>query len=344
MSTNQHYIPQFLLRGFSRSVHGKKKRTVTVYFKNGSMFTGETKEVAAEKDFYSILSDIQITRLERKVFVGCLKRLQMIRPGGIAAAADVLPLISHFSARNSAHRNISISVMRKLVSGPAMETFLSRRGMLSIVGAGSYYRPLHRCMRIAFAQKHKTLFKRLGIISLALNPLLFIWYSFIILIWICLTTPSRRNKYFKEYVDSIGDFAKNKHMTAFEESLLPSDKATQLLSDFQWKVERGPIEGAILPDCVVIYSKDGKTFGPMGDIDLKEANLIYMPITTRKILVGRRAGTAQRVKKSINKSAAECCFDIFVVENEGKIMLSLTRKISAAHQRINKNLSRVCTQ
>ncbi|MBF0263141.1 MAG: DUF4238 domain-containing protein [Magnetococcales bacterium] len=99
----QHYIPQFLLRKFA-AIKKKKGNQVYVYTKEKCILT-ETKNIGAERDFYSSLAipgiqqlDDKITNHEKEMAVMLISLLN--KGTSVSVDADIAAsFVTHLTSR-----------------------------------------------------------------------------------------------------------------------------------------------------------------------------------------------------------------------------------------------------
>ena len=128
----QHYIPQSLLRGFA-SRATKDDAYVFCFQKDGRVFEPNTKNIAAERDFYSdpsnTLLDDAITEKEKDIadLLVDARKAEELTPG---AANELRSLIAHLMSRTRVVRAwMSDSVQR------AMEMMVRTVTDVDVMGA-----------------------------------------------------------------------------------------------------------------------------------------------------------------------------------------------------------------
>jgi hypothetical protein len=116
----QHYIPQVLLRGFSANPDAKAP-TIFVYSRDRGFYRTNTKDTAAEREFYSAVNpgsvtlDDDITAYENILSgqLGVLKASGVNLVDGTLAAS----VIVHLAIRNDHTRKAFTQTAGQLISG-----------------------------------------------------------------------------------------------------------------------------------------------------------------------------------------------------------------------------------
>lgn len=119
----QHYIPQFLLRGFGRAGSGKNVQ-VMVYWRTGGAFRTGTQGVGAERAFYSRpfaaaeaeTLDDRITAHERPLAL-FIQGLRGLSPGVAVASKEAAEAVAHLSIRVAHMRDAFASAVADLLGG-----------------------------------------------------------------------------------------------------------------------------------------------------------------------------------------------------------------------------------
>ncbi|WP_170841867.1 DUF4238 domain-containing protein [Sphingomonas gellani] len=99
----QHYIPQFLLRSFAEPASGDKLQIRV--FTRGKSFVVPTDGIAAQREFYSKLSDDSVTLDDRITYAKSeyadLFRKLVKHDAGDVDSSDVARLLTHLSVRGN---------------------------------------------------------------------------------------------------------------------------------------------------------------------------------------------------------------------------------------------------
>lgn len=109
----QHYLPQFLQRGFASTIGGRK---TWFYRKNVAPREVGFRDVGVEKNFYNIESDSSldefITEIEREEFVGLIEEARSAPNGDFETGEAVATLIAHLEVR-SRHLRVTFAELAR---------------------------------------------------------------------------------------------------------------------------------------------------------------------------------------------------------------------------------------
>jgi hypothetical protein len=119
----QHYLPQFLQRGFSTIIGGRK---TWLYRKNVAPREVGFRDVGVEENFYNLEGDSSvdelITEIEREEFVGVIEKARSAPAGDFEAAETVATLIAHLEVR-SRHLRITFAELARRAWNDMLEYF-----------------------------------------------------------------------------------------------------------------------------------------------------------------------------------------------------------------------------
>jgi hypothetical protein len=82
--------------------------------------------------------------------------------------------------------------------------------------------------------------------------------------------------------------------------------------------------GAVLPDCVALGIEKGTAWQPLLMTDLKKIDYAVMPLTSEKLLIGRRQTLGVADIANFNQDAALCSYRFFVSCRDGDDLQALT--------------------
>ncbi len=291
------------------------------------------KKTAAEDGFYSEPApvgastlDEQITDLETPLSRR-LAALRTLPAGTIADPATAAELVSHLAPRTSHLRSVFTKGMTGLLDG-AIEVFGDADNVKRLFGFDGdgpsdlltdLLRPtLKKDPRFA-------LFVQLGLPEPVLEQMAF--------------------RIGKEHFDStfgagFGDIAaglsrvraqaegqaREGHNTALGKLLEKNLRHDDLLA-FVWSVETAPTVGAVLPDCVALGLREEGLPCPYMTAGRDELVGIIMPLSTGRLLVGRRPDTQLPQLDDYNVHAAACSHHFFLANANKPEWSALVTKI-----------------
>lgn len=314
----QHHIPQSVLRGFETPSKGRTKK-VWVFSKE-KKFKSPTADVAAERHFYSELSDDgsrtlddSITDYEQNFGV----QLTSLRRLSIGDAADPLvaaEVIAHLTIRNAHLRRSFVSGAR-LLAERATDVFCNESNLRAMLGVdGTRFsnsmaikidEHLASDPRYAATGLPRDLLHKIGFMAMKENFGRFV---------------ANHLPYMRLALDQFAEQAPEHlrigHNKALAQGLAP-DARTAALGAFHWVVQAAPPSGAILPDCVALGTEGDGLPLPLIMADLDKVSSVIMPLTPDRILVGARAGIASPELAEFNRHAAACSHDFFVSSRDG---------------------------
>lgn len=104
--------------------------------------------------------------------------------------------------------------------------------------------------------------------------------------------------------------AANGHRRALANNLAP-DTRVDMLSAFTWRVV--PMSGdVILPDCVALGADASGAMHPLMLLGFDEVQTVYLPLTSRTLLVGTRGQKVDVTAMEFNTNAAACSHSYFL--------------------------------
>lgn len=328
--SKQHYIPQLLLRRFGRARPGRDKVQVWVYPADRAPFFSATDGVAAQRFFYSALSDAEtlddrITRHEDSVSAD-LADQDRTATGEVADAGAAARVIAHLTVRNAHTRRTFLSAGLKMtdeglelfkdpdwvaraagLDGPEPSKTLQAMmreeaakipGGAALLAIPGMEAALRAHMKTAFADQ---------------QPM------------IAAMTDALQQRMREELPDRV----RAAQGAALDQSLVPEARM-QALQALTWTVEAGPPGGMILPDCVALARIDGEE-ALVPAIFVARTSVIeavYLPLSPERILIGApgRAGAPN----DWNERAASASMDFFVARDRDVALAALTASMGRA--------------
>lgn len=311
--SKQHFIPQSLLKGFGFQ---KGKNThVVVYTYDRGVFSTATPGIGAERYFYSELPvehevetlDHLITKYETHV-AEVLAKLRGLDDGEAAETEAASELVTHLIIRNDHFRksmlSASVSVIDGLASALTEEELA--KAALGLVGdkpSALFTETLSK----EFAP-YQPLVAMHGISEQQLSDLMF---AFVKANFDTLHSNLLR-PYFEAFfgmIGSVSDVTANAQRRSLDRSLAPEPRVERM-KDYSWRVVHSKVP-LVLPDCISIaFDGEGEVY-PLILADLDAAELVFMPLSATRLLIGSRGEKAE-VPDRINEVFAACSWDFFV--------------------------------
>ena len=314
----QHHIPQSVLKGFETTSTGRKKQ-VWVFSKE-KKFKAATDDVAAERHFYSELSkdgsrtlDDHITDYEQ----GFSARLISLRSLSVGDAADPLTaaeVIAHLTIRN-AHLRRSFAAGARILAERASDVFCNEQNLHALLGVDRGQFPDSIAVRVDEHMASDSRFAATGLPRELLHKIAFMVMKENFGRFVANGLP-----YMKLALDRLAENAPEQmrigHNNALAQGLAP-DARTAALAALHWRVHPAQESGAILPDCVALGIEGDGHLQPLIMADLDKVSLVYMPLTTERVLIGTRAAMTSFDLAEVNEHAAACSHDFFVSSRDG---------------------------
>lgn len=304
---NHHHIPRFLQRCFGASPKGRQKE-IWQHTKGAPAELCLISETAADDHFYSASLDEKITKAEDGL--AKLYHKMRVQPIGSPVDADAAAaLVSHLAPRSSHLRFSFADGMRKLATG-AHEMFTDPEQIEQLLGLHEDEPTEQFRDKLGGALRDMPQVEQAGLPAPVLERVAFYVAkeSFDTTVGEMASFAGRALNYLNDGSD---DMARDGHIRALDEMDDGSNVRRDLLSTFQWTVEAGPPVGAILPDCVALSYAAAEAPLPTMFAG-KEMDVVVMPLTKNRLLVGRRDGADIFDVQAYNKDAASCSQTFFL--------------------------------
>lgn len=311
----QHYIPQFILKGFARGSGGKKSQVV-VFDQSGRTFAAATDGVAAARYFYSLLNvegdeptlDDSITLYEGSLAV-LVARLRTVTAGNKLSMPGVVKLVVHLGLRNAnTRKTVSFAAEEMFgLMGETLETPERLRALLELDAANpteTIRASLEKVLDQLPNEITNAFQNRGQAMAWAYEKLQNNFDAMFD------ETRTELSQIFQTVVDNLENFAADSHVKALSKSLAPEQRV-EALRDMVWTCETVPGDCLLMPDCVVIGREYGGPYLPTILFDSAKVDELLMPISSSHILVGRR-GHAPDDFAELNRAIAACSWDFFV--------------------------------
>ena len=284
--TNQHYIPQFLLKAFE--IPGSDRR-IWHFGLGEHPHKRAVRRTASERLFYSESDgsgdgslDAAISARESKDLSKILNTVRSTRPGESMRAEDAALLAAHLTQRTSHVRSTLRGVVDRLL-GRFAGVFGGRKGVDVFMGLNSTV-PSARFREMVMDELPQTAeLEQLGLSRRTLERIAFI------------RAKERADDAVQNLDVGIGGLraqltgrVRRTHNRALKESTIETSEHEAALQAFDWTVERGPERGAILPDCVAIaVGPDGRA-GNHLLVGVEATEAMVLAVSPDLLLVGRR--------------------------------------------------------
>jgi hypothetical protein len=330
--SNQHHIPDFLLRAFRIPGGSKKQSKVWVFEKNKNARPELTKEVAAEPHFYSKLSadgsptlDDLITDYEGPF----ARRYQSVRNAAFGTSVDpalAAEVVAHLTIRG-AHLRTTMGTFMKTVLARGGDVFSDENKLRPLLGIDARA-PSSRFEEALDEQLAKyPQAAELGIPKEVLQRMAF------------MIVKEQFNRLFfesapvmalaiKTAANDAYRSASDAHNQTLASSLAP-DMRTEKLTKFEWMVAPAPVAGIVLPDCIALGFEENADPQPLMLADLDKVIQVLMPLASDTILIGTRGGVAAFDLTEFNEAAAFCSQAFFVGARTGEDLESLACAIGS---------------
>lgn len=331
----QHYIPQCLLRGFETVCSGKESQVVV--FKRGrAPYTASIKDVAAQRNFYSELSDDgrktlddHITEYENRLGP-LLTELRAVKPGERIDSSRAAEVVAHLTVRAAFVRELFTFGARELLSitsqflsdGEAVRQYLGiDNGELDTALSEEIDKAIDQ-LRITFPDSAaRGMLKRIFTFSL-------------------------RESFTEFHENSAGKFApimnsidvtlpvsiRDAHAKALSSSVAP-DPRIEALATLKWtSISVEPHSHFILPDCIALSRVKGTEaeYVPYLLHSNDELETVLLPFSSAQILIGSRDAVVQEIdSEEVNRAAAECAFDFFVSSTGDEKTFTISKNVGA---------------
>ncbi|MCP2515544.1 DUF4238 domain-containing protein [Achromobacter mucicolens] len=324
----QHHIPQSFQRGFL--ICAKSKQTYV--YRVDKHYVSNIDRIAAQRDFYSkpssdgrkTLDDI-ITSYEDRLghLLGTLRAIEM---GAAADASMAAEVIAHLTPRGNSVRRMFGSGAMNLMVGVS-EIFADKETIVSLLGLGEAAPNITWNEHIASAldkeekltQAIRLFLSQTKIPKASLDRMIFMFAKENML-GDTNPIPDQFQQAFSGMFSRIDEIVSDSHKKLLNNGLI-AEPRKQDLEEFTWNICPAPEDGAIMPDCIAL-GLDEEEGGFLPYIMTSTASVVVMPLTSRKLLVGVRAGSTVPDLSSFNHEASECSDEIFIAASSAHVDLS----------------------
>ena len=289
---NQHYIPRFLLRAFE--IPGSDRRVW--YFGRGQPpRMRAVRKTASEDFFYSgpvqggePSLDAAISGRESDDLSKCFNAVRSMAPGESVGATDAALLAAHLTQRTFHVRSTLTDGATGILEKWRQAFDLGDGAVDSLMGLGGT-EPTDEFQDLVMKRITNLPEFAAGLSFLTQRTRSRVVY---------LMAKEQSDAISQVMRDALGKFlpsdlalaVSNSHRSALKGQIAEVCGFEAVLRTFDWTVERGPEQGAILPDCVAIaLGPDGQAGNHML-IGADETEVLVLAVSPRLLLVGCRPG------------------------------------------------------
>jgi hypothetical protein len=315
----QHYIPQFLLRGFGVKGAGSATQ-ITVYNKERGIYVTATEGSASQRDFYSapasgagdITLDDKITEYEFAI-LPILERCRNAEAHHIVKPREASELVAHLCVRQAHIRQTfeeGIGLIAEKLEEKLSDPSVLRRYFKidEPVQSEEFQKLVHE----SYLENH-VIFGIRGISEQQFESAL---------LQIARTHWDdlfRGNNFFmamiaKKMEDAAKDLAKISHTKALEKTLAPQPRISDL-QKLSWKIHRVVDQDMVLPDCVAISVLKGNDCLPLMYAGFEEIQAVIMPVSRDRILSGTKMRKFSIPYQNLTEYFVKCSWDSFYAAN-----------------------------
>lgn len=310
---NQHFIPQSTLRGFKISGSGKKG-SVWYYQSGQSPRQRSIKRIASRDKFYSHPGsavpdlDSKITLYENRLAT----LQQQLRDLSIGATADptlAAEVVAHLTIRTD-HIRQSFAMGAKFMASRAMTVFTEQKNVEKLVGLENGLPSGELRTKLALSLAADPRLKSAKLPQGAVERLVMLFMKERFPNGFLAEAPKFVQGAMAHILLSADHLVTDSHNKALGQPSTVNER-TNRLERFQWSVE-SPVEEAILPDCVALAVTQSSEFKPLLLAESDEVDVIVMPLSPYKLLVGRKDADSRVDLVHFNLFAASCSQEFFV--------------------------------
>lgn len=333
--TNQHTVPQLLLRGFGRK--NKAKAIQVVVYRRDKVFSTGTHGIGAERFFYSgpteksrSTLDARITEHEKQLD-RFLERLRSAADETDVDAKEASEAIVHFTVRTAQLRNSFAHGAGRVVQGVA-DAFLDPERRWKLMGFDQP-KPTGEIKETIEKAYVEGGFRARGIPRKTFFKFMF---------------DGMKEQFRKEsqatkelegaistLVRSIPNAIASGHRISLERSLAP-ERRVEALRQLNWRLQRSSFD-LLLPDCVAI--EGAEDVRPLAFAPNETLRTVVMPIESRLVLVGQRQGHVWTPPETLNPMLARCSHEYFVAKDRTRDLEKLVPEIGTVTTRfMNANV------
>ena len=309
---NQHYIPRFLQTPFGIP----PKRNLIWYFERAKPpEQRRIKRTGSENHFYChptadgrVTLDDEITDVESQLS----SVLHTIRSGAIGRHVDphdATAIVAHLAPR-TAHIRGSLKHVLARILDQTTALFNDPGKVKGFVGLDRPA-PNDRFREKIFANLiNRPEIAGLNIPTHVLERIAFYFAKENVSDFLANSLPPL-HPVLKELFTESDKLVRDSHNKALVKNLKSNPRET-FLGTLDWTIDNAPATGAILPDCVVIALDKNGNAAPFMFTGEDDIRAVMIPVSPKKLLVGRRAEYAIPETFKYNEAAARTSYSFFL--------------------------------
>lgn len=309
---NQHYVPRFVQRAFGIR---PRKREIWRFGLAQVPERRLIKRTGSADSFYSRPSadgrsslDDAITSVETKLS-RMLYEIRSGSPGDHINSEAAAAIVSHLAARTAHVRSTFGDALAHLLK--KAKTFFKEPDSVKMMMGLDCDIPTDRFRDLLINELNRTPeITELGIPTRVLERAAFFYLK---------ENPDeilgQSSDFVSAMIDSIrpqsGALVRDSHNKALDQILVTSEYEN-LLQKLEWTIEKAPISGAILPDCVVIAVREDGDANAHLFVARERLQAVVMAVSPNKLLVGRKIGFEMPDDFDYNIAAARSSHSFFL--------------------------------
>lgn len=324
---NQHHLPQMLQRGFQ----AKGVRNHTWVFKvGGSPALERIDSIGADEFFYSEPSANGEDTLDDRITTYESERLGVLLHNLKKAAAAPSPqeaaeIVAHFAVRSGHFRRVMTGGVTALGQGAA--ALLAEPGVMFRFIGFDQEKPTEQFTNVAQdIWDDNPQLEEIGIPKAVITRMMFALgrESFGAN---SLQVAASLKALGDHVAAQAGHVVRNAHNKALAEDFLGGARK-KVLETFVWDLTDVPQPGVILPDCgVIAITSTGEPL-PLMLADPDKLVGVVAPISSRRLLLGRRHSENPFDMEAINRQLAACSDEFFIAASDAREFVALLDLIS----------------
>ena len=309
---NQHYIPRFLQRAFGiRPRH----QWIWQFGLGGTPERRRIKKTGSAEYFYSEPSvdgrpslDDAITAVEQGMSLA-LNSIRSGSPGDSMDAEAAAAVVAHLATRTAHLRSTFADGVAQLLE--RTEELFAEPGNVEAI-AGLDEDVPNRLVREAIGKELKR-WPDVGRLEIPASVIERIGFALLKEYWgdFGEQFADGAARLVEELRARTGEAIRDGHNKGMAEAARSSDLEV-VMRAFEWTVESGPPDGAILPDCVVVAFDEEGDPGNHLLVGVNRLQAVAMAVSPDKLLFGRRPGFSRPAGFDWNEEAARLSHDFFL--------------------------------
>ena len=308
---NQHYIPRFVQRAFGIP----PQRKWIWYFERDKLPEQRAiKRTASEEHFYShpaynrhATLDNEISGVESRLS-SILRTIRSVAIGRRVDPSAAAPIVAHLASRTAHLRNVLKDGVDRILDHTSA-LFANPDNLQRLAGLDRPA-PNDQFRKQIFADlMNRPEIAGLNVPTDVLERVAF--YLAKETVSDFATDNPLVQTILKPLVSGSGAFVRTSHNKALVKNLKANPRDS-FLRRLDWTIESAPAAGAILPDCVVIAIDQNGKAGPFMLTGADGVHAVIMPVSPKKLLLGRRDEYRIPETFKYNVAAAGASYSFFL--------------------------------